>query len=409
MAVPEQIVVNQSLPQQILINVSGSPQIAVNSGQSQPVIVNAGPVTIIDSNYVLPVATSSTLGGVKIGANLAIDGNGVLSANTPNVSGYVPILPNTTWTGNSTFSGSILQPAANGTLTQIAYGLTGGTPTSAFLQYQTALDASGNPSRIARVVAGGLSACLSATNYTNGTACATSSVQSSVSAVNLSFNDGTGNSTRLQLTGTAITFTQLTGNTTYSALSLLTQSYADGRYLTPSNAAASYYPLTGNPSGFLASATAATTYVPKACGTSYFAVYDGDIIVGTTKATAELQDNYIQIQKALVGDVSHPPLGGSSGINIGENWLGNSTRPYVSLMGSIDYYYWADDSVLCRKYADSRYLLTSNYTPYTLPAATNSTLGGVIVGSNLTIANGVLSAVASGGLDSNSTIDGGTY
>lgn len=258
--------------------------------------------------------------------------------------------------------------------------------------------------------------------------CMTVSKQSSVCAIKMLANDTNSYAGLISPSLTRY----------YDSDSLLTQGYADTRY----------YPLTGNPSGFLTalpiatnatlggvkiganlsvdsngilsantpnltpyltSATAASTYVPKACGTSYFAVYDGDIIIGTTKATAELQDNYIQIQKALVGDVSHPPLGGSSGINIGENWLGNSTRPYVSLMGSIDYYYWADDSILCRKYADSRYLLTSNYTPYTLPAATNTTLGGVIVGNNLTIANGVLSAVASGGLDSNSTIDGGTF
>ena len=236
---------------------------------------------ILPANYTLPVANATQLGGVKVGANLAIDGNGVLSANTPNVSGYVPILPNTTWTGNSTFSGSTLQPTVNGTLTQIASGLTGGTPTIAFLQYQTALDASGNPSRIVKVTAGGLSACLSATNYTNGTACATSSVQASVSAVNLSFNDGTGNSTRLQLVGTAITFSQLTGNTVYSANSLLTQSYADGRYLTSANmsaylttanAAATYLPIanftygnlpgTPNLSLYLTTANAATTYQP---------------------------------------------------------------------------------------------------------------------------------------------------
>ena len=33
-------------------------------------------------SYVLPVATTSTLGGIKVGANLTIDINGVLSANT---------------------------------------------------------------------------------------------------------------------------------------------------------------------------------------------------------------------------------------------------------------------------------------------------------------------------------------
>lgn len=33
------------------------------------------------SNYTLPTASSSTLGGIKVGANLSVDSNGVLSAN----------------------------------------------------------------------------------------------------------------------------------------------------------------------------------------------------------------------------------------------------------------------------------------------------------------------------------------
>jgi hypothetical protein len=250
-------------------------------GSANITIRGCSTLLVLTSGTIVPVATASSAGTVIVGANLTIDANGVLSANTPNMSGYVPIMPNTTWTGNSTFSGSTLQTTANGPLTQISSGLTSGTPTSAFMQYQTGLDASSNPTRIVKVTAGGLSACLTATNYTNGTACATSSVQSSVSAVNLSFNDGTGNSTRLQLVGTAITFSQLTGNTVYSANSLLTQSYADGRYLTSANmsaylttanAAATYLPIanftygnlpgTPNLSLYLTTANAATTYQP---------------------------------------------------------------------------------------------------------------------------------------------------
>jgi hypothetical protein len=38
------------------------------------------------SNYTLPVASTTKLGGVKAGANVTIDANGVLSANDTNVS-----------------------------------------------------------------------------------------------------------------------------------------------------------------------------------------------------------------------------------------------------------------------------------------------------------------------------------
>ncbi len=37
-------------------------------------------------------------------------------------------------------------------------------------------------------------------------------------------------------------------------------------------------------------------------------------------------------------------------------------------------------------------VLSANASPYQLPTATTSTLGGIIVGTNLTISNGILSA-----------------
>lgn len=40
-------------------------------------------VTKVSSQYTLPTASSSTLGGVKVGSNLSIDANGVLSATVP--------------------------------------------------------------------------------------------------------------------------------------------------------------------------------------------------------------------------------------------------------------------------------------------------------------------------------------
>lgn len=45
------------------------------------------------TNYALPTASASTLGGVKVGSNLSIDGSGVLSANVSagSISGTVPV------------------------------------------------------------------------------------------------------------------------------------------------------------------------------------------------------------------------------------------------------------------------------------------------------------------------------
>lgn len=96
---------------------------------------------------------------------------------------------------------------------------------------------------------------------------------------------------------------------------------------------------------------------------------------------------------------------------------------------------WSADSILTQSRGDSRYIQTGTLanvatsgsyndlsnTPaaYSLPTASNTVLGGVKIGANLSIANGVLSAVASGGsggglfdggsaFDSNNTFDGGS-
>ena len=53
--------------------------------------------------------------------------------------------------------------------------------------------------------------------------------------------------------------------------------------------------------------------------------------------------------------------------------------------------------LLIKQSAANNITVSTTGSSYVLPAATNSTLGGIIVGSNLTIANGVLSATSSGG------------
>lgn len=53
--------------------------------------------------------------------------------------------------------------------------------------------------------------------------------------------------------------------------------------------------------------------------------------------------------------------------------------------------------IVIRQAAANNITVATMGNSYVLPAATNSTLGGIIVGSNLTIANGVLSATSAGG------------
>jgi hypothetical protein len=60
---------------------------------------------VIGGGYVLPTASASTLGGIKVGSGLAIDGSGVLSA-TGGGGSYVDLTTDQTIAGNKTFTGA---------------------------------------------------------------------------------------------------------------------------------------------------------------------------------------------------------------------------------------------------------------------------------------------------------------
>lgn len=57
----------------------------------------------------------------------------------------------------------------------------------------------------------------------------------------------------------------------------------------------------------------------------------------------------------------------------------------------------SEDQVIIRQAAHNVVVVQTTGSSYTLPAATANSLGGIIVGSNLSISNGVLSATSSGG------------
>ena len=178
-------------------------------------------------------------------------------------------------------------------------------------------------------------------------------------AVGLYSSNGTGanlteiylNPVKLAITATE---TELSNVTVWSANSILTQGRADARYQNAANN--TYANLTGTPnlSLYLTTANAATTYLPSA--------------------------NFS---------------------------FSNLTGKPTTLSG-----YGITDG-LTSATAAATYLPSANFTyaniSGTIPTATNTTLGAIKVGSNLTIANGVLSATSSGGFQNGDTLNGGTY
>jgi hypothetical protein len=84
---------------------------------------------------------------------------------------------------------------------------------------------------------------------------------------------------------------------------------------------------------------------------------------------------------------------------------------------------WESDSILTQGRGDGRYVTPANLTAYlpsanftyaniggTIPTATNTTLGAIKVGSNLTISNGTLSAsIPAAGFTNGDTLNGGSY
>ena len=81
--------------QNIYINNASSVQKEISIDANNQLCVDSVPVA--SGGYVLPTASASTLGGVKVGSGLAIDGNGVLSA-TGGSGGSLPVLYDETGT-----------------------------------------------------------------------------------------------------------------------------------------------------------------------------------------------------------------------------------------------------------------------------------------------------------------------
>jgi hypothetical protein len=99
------------------------------------------------SSYVLPTASASILGGIKVGANLSIDGSGILSGAAPytlptasaSILGGIQVGARLTMTGN-TLSADVQTTAPAGATTQVIFNDAGAYAGDAGLTYNKTTD-----------------------------------------------------------------------------------------------------------------------------------------------------------------------------------------------------------------------------------------------------------------------------
>ena len=386
----------------IIVKQQPASNLTIQSNSTQLLIRQAAAnnitVATTGNSYVLPAATNSTLGGIIVGSNLTI-ANGVLSATS--AGGGVTAFNNRT--GNVTLTANDVTAVANGIY--IVDSIIGNIPTFEgprllYGQYQTRGQAPAYP-------------------YVSGSlgigSMAIVGVVNSSDPCNIEFSPGDifnvmrfrAYDKTIVLNSDGFSVETGTANWTWSANSILTQGRGDARYqpvgsyLTSSNltwsnitgkptfatvaTSGSYndlantpnlslYYLASNPSGFI---TAACLTYSNITGTPNLSLY---------LTTANAASTYLPSANFSFSNLTGKP---------------------TTLAG-----YGITDGLTTAN-AAATYLPSANFTYAniggTIPTATNTTLGAVKVGSNLTIANGVLSATSSGGFQNGDTLNGGTY
>ena len=353
----------------IIVKQQPATSLTVQSNSTQLVIrqIAANNVTISTggSSYVLPAATNSTLGGIIVGSNLTI-ANGVLSATSS--GGGVTAFNNRT--GNVTLTANDVTAVANG-----IYQANGSYLSDVLTSVNTTF---GLDALTGMRKSTGIGANFVAGRLSLGTSGAVGVFSSSeASAIEFSLGDIFATLRIRQYAHTLIIqnsgFEVETGtaNWSWSANSILTQGRGDARYqpvgsyLTSANL--TWSNITGKP-----------TFATVATSGSYT-----DLANTPNLSLYYLANNptgYITAACLTYGNISG--------------------TPNLSLY-------------LTTANAATTYLPSANFTYAniggTIPTATNSTLGAIKVGSNLTIANGVLSATSSGGFQNGDTLNGGTY
>ena len=317
----------------------------------------------------LPPANSTTLGGIIVGDNLTITGNGVLSAQPGGVTAFNNRTGNVSLTSNDVTSALTYTPLTTST----PYSNLSFTGTSAANSFNFKVSNS-NGSRYASVSSPSaglvdLSWLINSTRANGQTDTYYPFMRLYTDPLYPDINEGvlslqynyTANAssgpyfnTSIQISKTKAQFFAQTY--TWTDNSLITRFYADTRYLTSANL--TYANLTGTPTTLAGYGITDGLTISSANST-----YS---VLGHTHSIA----NVTGLQTAL--DAKLPSANFTYA-----NLTGKPTLANVATSGS---------------YTD----LSNTPTAYSLPTATNTTLGGIKVGANLSISNGVLSAISSG-------------
>lgn len=401
------------MPDPIIINGQKAQPIIVNTTQAKPVVLQQGPVTVVGTTLV--PATANVLGGIIVGDNLTITANGRLSGTPGGVTSFNGRLGNVTLLANDvtslangvyladTRAASVNTTYGNDLFYGLKYSLPSGDPTSFYA---------------GRTLTGSTS--LVSAQYGNYTASVELDPDNDFGGVRIRLNN-----TVVRLASTGFYAESGTANYSWANNTFLTQGRADSRYVTPANltvyqltatntwanltgkptfatvaTSGAYADLSGTPnlSLYLTTANAATTYLPQAnfsfsnltgkpTTLAGYGITDGltSATAASTYATISSLSSYLTTSSAAS---TYLPSANFTYANI----TGKPTLATVATSGN---------------YND----LSNKPASYSLPNATTSTLGGVIVGSGLSITNGTLSATGTTNIDGGSatTTGSGSY
>lgn len=321
---------------------------SANGLMTSAMVTKLNGITEGANKYSLPTASASTLGGVKVGTNLTIS-SGVLSAK------------DTTYSAATTSAAGLMSVADKTKLDGIAEGANKYTYT-----LPTASSTLGGVKTTSTVTStSGLTACpiisgvpyYKDTNTTYTLPNATSSVLGGVKiGSNITISSGTISLTKDNVTA-ALGYTPPTTNTTYSNMTAATSSAAGKAGLVPA-------PAAGKQASFLRGD--GTWVVPT--NTTY-----SNMTAATSSAAGK------------AGLVPAPAAGKQASFLRGDGtWVVPTNTTYSAATTSAAGLMSAADKTKLDGIATS----ANNYS---LPAATTSARGGVIVGSNITVSSGTIS------------------